>query len=209
VTRQVARVVTLSASYGAGGSVIGPRLAQRLDLPFADRLIPARDPLGEQMSEEEREQSRRGRFLERLAQVSGGLGLPVPDTDHLGGTGVRDSVAASFGALAAGGGAVVLGRAGAAILGGEPGVYHVRLDGPEPRRIARAMALERIDEPTARARCHETDSARTRYWQRLYGLDPADTRHYHLVIDSTVLPSDACVDMIAIAANAYWQYACS
>ena len=33
-------LVTLSATYGAGGSVVGPALAQRLDAPFVDRLIP-------------------------------------------------------------------------------------------------------------------------------------------------------------------------
>src|SRR3954468_23282626 len=34
------RVVTLAALYGAGGSVIGPQLAERLGVPFLDRAIP-------------------------------------------------------------------------------------------------------------------------------------------------------------------------
>lgn len=34
-------VITVSASYGSGGSRIGPRLAQRLSVPFIDRAIPA------------------------------------------------------------------------------------------------------------------------------------------------------------------------
>jgi shikimate kinase len=33
-------LVALSASYGAGGSRVGPELAQRLDVPFVDRAIP-------------------------------------------------------------------------------------------------------------------------------------------------------------------------
>ena len=33
-------VVTLSASYGAGGSQVGPRLADRLGVAFIDRVIP-------------------------------------------------------------------------------------------------------------------------------------------------------------------------
>jgi hypothetical protein len=36
----MAPVVTLSASFGAGGSVIGPRVAEELGLPFLDRAIP-------------------------------------------------------------------------------------------------------------------------------------------------------------------------
>ena len=34
-------LVTVSASYGAGGSQVGPELAKRLDVPFVDRLIHA------------------------------------------------------------------------------------------------------------------------------------------------------------------------
>ena len=33
-------MIALSASYGAGGSVIGPALAARLEVPFLDRAIP-------------------------------------------------------------------------------------------------------------------------------------------------------------------------
>ena len=35
-------VVTLSASYGAGGPEIAPAVAERLGLPFHDRVIPVK-----------------------------------------------------------------------------------------------------------------------------------------------------------------------
>ena len=33
-------LVAISASYGAGGSRVGPALAERLGVPFVDRAIP-------------------------------------------------------------------------------------------------------------------------------------------------------------------------
>src|SRR3954451_12387200 len=33
-------IVTVSASYGAGGALVGPQLAERLGVPFLDRAIP-------------------------------------------------------------------------------------------------------------------------------------------------------------------------
>ena len=33
-------VITLAALFGAGGSVVGPRVAERLGVPFLDRQIP-------------------------------------------------------------------------------------------------------------------------------------------------------------------------
>jgi hypothetical protein len=36
----VTRLIALSAAYGAGGSIIGAALAERLGVPFLDRAIP-------------------------------------------------------------------------------------------------------------------------------------------------------------------------
>jgi cytidylate kinase len=207
---EMVRVVTVSATYGAGGSVIAPRLAQRLGVPFADRLIPARDapasaPGAERVTEEERHQISRSRFLARLAQLTGGLGLPVPHPEDLTDP-VRQRVEQSIHELVAAGGAVILGRAASIVLAGDRRAFHVRLDGPEHRRATRAMMLEDVDEATSRARLEETDRARARYVERLYGQDPADGRLYHLVVDSTSLSTDDCVEVLSTAAEAFWRH---
>jgi cytidylate kinase len=195
---RAARIVTLSSTYGGGGSVIAPLLAEHLGLPFADRLIPARDapapgPGAECVNEEERLQT----------ALTGGLGLPVPSAADLADP-VKVRVEQSIQALVETGGAVILGRAASVVLAGHPRALHVRLDGPKERRIARAIAIERIDQATARARLEETDRARARYLDRLYDRNPADSRLYHLIIDSTVLTAGDCVEIITIAASAFW-----
>jgi cytidylate kinase len=209
-TDPATRVVTISATYGAGGSVVAPRLAQLLGLPFADRLIPPVDatiatPGRERVTEEERRQTSTGRFLARLAHVTGGLGLPVPTAEDMRDP-IRQRVEESIATLVDGGGAVILGRAAAVVLAEQPRTFHVRLDGPYHRRVARAMSIEGTDEETARARLEETDRARSRYVERLYSRDPADPALYHLVMDATVLTSDDCVDLIARAADAFWRH---
>jgi cytidylate kinase len=203
------RVVTVSATYGAGGSLVAPLLAERLGLPFADRLIPADDtappgPGGEWLTDEERAQTSKGRFFARLAAVTGGFGMPVPTAEHVGG-GVREHVESSITGLVATGGAVILGRAAAVVLAGHPRSFHVRLDGPPGRRAARAMQFEGIDEETAKARLEETDRARARYVDRLYGRDATDPHLYHLILDGTVMTSADVVDVIAAAAKAFWK----
>jgi cytidylate kinase len=45
------------------------------------------------------------------------------------------------------------------------------------------------------------DKARTAYVRRLYSVDPADASLYHLVIDSTVMPIEAVVELIFAAAR--------
>ena len=46
----------------------------------------------------------------------------------------------------------------------------------------------------------ETDRAREAYVQQFSGVNARDATLYHLVIDSTALPLDGCVELIALAA---------
>src|SRR5437588_631534 len=65
-----ARVVTISATYGAGGAAVGLLLAERLGLPFADRLIKAHGgspPRGEGVTERLRTtDTTRARYVQRI-----------------------------------------------------------------------------------------------------------------------------------------------
>jgi cytidylate kinase len=63
------------------------------------------------------------------------------------------------------------------------------------------MALEGIDRDTA-ARQRAEDRARRTYVRRAYGVDGDDPSHYHLMIDSTAIDLDTCVDLIVAASRA-------
>jgi cytidylate kinase len=96
-------------------------------------------------------------------------------------------------------GAVILGRAGAVILRDEPGALHVRLDGPPERRVEQAMRLEGLSREDAERLRRDGDRAREAYVRHFYGCDARDPSLYHLVIDSTALPTDVVVDVNAAA----------
>lgn len=205
--------VTISAGYGAGGSVIAPRVAAALGLPLLDRAISSRVAARLRVTVAEAQggavrRSLPDRFIEALAPLAAGVlasnvdaapadpAVPVNDAAVF-----RDQAEAIIrGALAAG--AVILGRAGAAALRAEPGVLRVRLFGPEPARLAQAMRIEDVDEPAARERLPEVDRARAHYVRRLYRCDIDDPALYHLQIDSTALPLDAAVGLIVSAYRA-------
>ena len=69
------------------------------------------------------------------------------------------------------------------------------------------MALDGSDRETAERRMRETDRAREAYVQQFYGVDARDAGLYHLVLDSTALALDACVELIALAAAARAEHA--
>jgi cytidylate kinase len=213
-----APVVTVSATYGTGGSVLAPRLAEELDLPFVDRLITAdmsqdvarRERSGraersqEGLCEGEQETTPAGRFLSYFARAASVGVVMTPDAVLDDDDTLRQRTEDGVRDLAAGAPGVLLGRAGAVLLRSRPRAYHVRLDGPVERRVAWAASHENLGVEAARARQSETDRARTLFVKRLFRADPSDARLYHLVLDPTVLGVDATLQVLAGAARAFF-----
>jgi cytidylate kinase len=203
-------LVTLSASYGAGGSKVGPELAAALGVPFVDRAIPVAVahrlavPLDEALAHDETQGSRLDRLLRDFApavQVYAGGGAMIPTA--LEQHGYREATEQVIREQAARGEGVILGRAGMVILHDDPRVLRVRLDGPVEARLAQAMAGDGIDRKTAKRRMKETDGARDAYIQHFYRRDVHDPTLYHLMLDATAFSISACVELIAMAARAH------
>jgi cytidylate kinase len=204
--------VTISAGYGAGGSVIAPAVAQQLGLPMLDRTISSHvaEQLHVSVPEAESGAVRRSltdRFFATLAPLAegvrtfGGDALLWTAGSHDDAPLFREHAEAVMRpALASG--AVILGRAGATAFRSEAGVLRVRLFGPTVARITQATKIEGIDEDAARRLLPEVDAARAQYVRRLYGTDIDDPKLYHLQLDSTVLPLEACAALIAGAYRA-------
>ena len=205
--------VTISAGYGAGGSIVAPEVARRLGLPVLDRAISSRVAALLQVTVPEAEggEIRRplvDRVLGLFTPLAGGLlcagtdaappeAVPPPDDAAL----FRQQAEAIMNeALAAG--AVILGRAGAAAFRSRPDVLRVRLFGPPEARIAQASRIENVDAPTARQLLPEVDRARAQYVRRLYGVGIDDPDLFDLQLDSTALPLAACADLIVSAYRA-------
>jgi cytidylate kinase len=190
-------VVTISASYGSGGSEVAPALAERLGVRFVDRVVSTET--AHRLAQAENE----GLFWRLVRSISPAGGLTAgsihAERELHDRFSDRDALEAALHEVAAGGDVVILGRAGALALRDHPGALHVRLDGPHEARVFRAMEVQGVDEATARERMAETDRARERFVRDIYGLDPADPGLYALVLDGTAFGTAACVDIIAAA----------
>jgi cytidylate kinase len=199
-------VVTLSASYGAGGSVLGPRVADLLGAPFLDRAIPTEVssrlsvPLDEVLAHDDRAAHGVGAVLASFARiptfVGGGVVSTLADERAF-----KEEAERVIRAHAQEGG-VILGRAAALVLADHPTALHVRLDAPAAARVRQAMRLSPLNEDEARREQRDADRARDAYVKHFSGADPADPRLYHLVLDSTALDLETCATLVATAARA-------
>jgi cytidylate kinase len=200
------RLITVSAAYGTGGSVVAPALADRLGLPFLQRVTTSEGrmaepgPCDEQLSAEEVTPVHR--LLAHFTQAMPAGPTQSPPSTHHQDEHMRGSGEADIHTLVAAGGGVILGRAAAVVLGKDRG-FHVRLVGPAARRVAQGAVVEGISEEQAAERLRAADKARTAYVRRLYRCDPSDPALYHLVIDSTAISLDTVIELILTAARAH------
>jgi cytidylate kinase len=202
------RLVTVSAAYGAGGSVVAPALARRLGVPFLQRAttssggVAELEVYSERLHPEEASSTPVHRLLASFTHaMPAGPTQSPPPAHHLDES-LRTQSEEGIRALAATGAGVILGRGAAIVLGKDTG-FHVRLEGPADRRAAQGAEIEGLTADEARRHLDAADRARTAYVRRLYRTDPADPRHYHLVIDSTALPLSTVTEIILAALSSF------
>ncbi len=203
----ITRVVTISASYGAGGSLIGPAVAERLALPFVDRAIPATVahdlavPVDEALAHDQKLPGTFARAFARIANIPSFGNTPLSaevDSDEL----FREGTEKVLHDIAVGSGGVILGRAAAIVLARHPGALHVRLQGSREGRLTRVTSHRPLTRAEVSRRLDEADRARVAYVKHFYRTDPADPAHYHLVLDTIAIPDATSVELIATAAAA-------
>jgi cytidylate kinase len=198
-------VVTIAARYWAGGSVVGPRVAERLGVLFLDRdidtAVAERTHVSAEVVHTYTEEARAGlgRLLDRLAVVTNpevSTQQPLEEVPRL------QVEVEEFLAEASVSGGVIIGRGANFVLRDVPGVLCVLLVGPREARIRQAMRVHGLNRRSAEHQLDVNDEARLAYVRRHYSRHPEDAMHYHMIIDSTAMALDHVVDLIVRASDA-------
>jgi cytidylate kinase len=186
---------------------VGPALAGRLGVPFLDRAIPfaVAERLDVDVAAAERHDFRVATSrLERVLRgfIGQDVGAPVPVAPELNvDDDFRRATEEVLLTQAATGQGVILGRAGAIVLRDRPEVFKARLDGPPARRAAQAARAGRMELAEAERTVERLDRTHDEYVRRFYGADIHDPGHYDLVLDSTAIDLDTCVELLVTAAR--------
>ena len=199
-------VVTLAHQMGAGGSFVGRRLAMRLGCRYLDReiLLEAarrlkRDPEALECFDE-----RHLTFWERT-RMAYAFGTPeppyAPPPVTLDDMNLFDKEREIMREAASRGPVVIVGRAGFAVLKGEPGLLAVFLHAPMEyriRRIQKIYHLANADE--ARDLILQSDRDRERFIRAAAALPWLDLSQYHLSLDTGRLGTGGAIEIVYQAA---------
>jgi cytidylate kinase len=196
-------VITISSSFGAGGSVVAAQVALSLGWTVVNRAIPAAVadqlsvPLDVAIANDEEVESRFGRALARAAmQFSGEGGSHLPREIFAGDHAFMKVTETVVRQAAEKSDCVIVGRAAAIVLGDRADVLNVRLDGPMKDRVRQGMEALHLTEEAAKQKLQKTDRAREAYVRLFYKCSWSDPKLYHLLIDSTAIPLDVCARIV-------------
>jgi cytidylate kinase len=185
-------VLAISRQLGSGGSFIGQEVARRLGFHYVDRdiLSQAAQTLGVEAADLEPLDERVETFWERLAPlfllgVAGGPAMPsLPP--YPSGPALFEIESSIIQAVAGRENAIIVGRGGAHVLRGHPGLVSVFVHSPEAFRIPRVMqAFGVTDTHAASEMLRRSDSQRANFHKALTNHDWADASMYDLCLNTS------------------------
>jgi len=179
--------ITISRLLGSEGAAIAEKVAQRLDYKLVTK-----------------------KTLEKILEQYGLVHLDnfykAPprlwsrldfDTKHLVSMLNRIMLA-----IAKRGETVILGRGGYAALRNLSGAVHVRVQAPLPVRIRRIVEREKSDDMRLLERMvKDNDKARAMFVNGFYDADFNQAEHFHLVVDTNLVPVETAAEWIIMAAG--------
>lgn len=190
-------IITIGRQYGSGGKEIGQKVADKLGIQCYDsRLIHMAAEQANMDAEKlaHVDEKRANPFLfsvsyENLAAGSDYL-LPMNDTLF----NIQSDIIRK---LAAQESCIFIGRCADTVLQTFPNVYSVFIRAEWESRIQRIVKLRTVGEKEAANICKKMDKQRSLYYNYFTDKKWSDASNYDMVLNSTYLGIDHCVDAIA------------
>jgi cytidylate kinase len=206
------RVVCISRLVGAGGEVVGRRVADTLDYRLVDEEIlqHAAESSGvsvEELADVEHRTKVIDGLLRNLAIAGGAAGLMTPGASAAIDVGpvsdpksLRALIQKSIHETAERGDVVIVSHAASYALTDSIGVLRVLVTASPETRATRVAQEASIDDKKASKVVADSDSHRALYLRRFYGIAEERPTHYDLAVNSDALSIELMSDLIVRAA---------
>jgi len=196
----VIRIITIEREFGAGGTIVAEKLAQRLGWKLWDQALTAEIARLAQVDHAsvERVDERCDSLFYRLMKVymrgSYERSLPVAGLDHFDSDNMVDFIQRVIANAAAEGNCVIVGRGSTYVLRDREDAFHVFIYAPLEDKIRRVKASGKT-ESEAIELVSTIDEERATFIQKYFGKEWPSRQLYHMMINSKV-GDDVVVQMI-------------
>jgi cytidylate kinase len=202
------RAITISRQYGSGGGEIAVRLAKRLGWRLIDHEVieEVARRLGVTVDDAAERDERAEGVVDHILRGFRAAEPAPPSllsfSDPLMAPQAYDYAVALqetlLGVVVAGQ-AVIVGRGAQALFHERRDTLHVRVIAPLEQRILYVSRREALDHEAAMRRIQRKDHDRQRYLWLTHARRVEDASLYDIILNTSVLDFDSCVDLIALA----------
>ena len=200
-------VITINRELGSGGRTIGKMLADRLGVPFYDKvLIQGLEKKYDLTAQEiERLKGQKHNWwadFKRSLKIMPSFAAPqlIPSKNAIPDFLITDDIFQSetqiLKGIAEDESCVIAGRSGFFVLRDHPNHLSILIQAGMEYRIARLMEKRNISREEAQKIIKEVDKARERYVKKYTGTSRYNTRNYELVVTVDGHTEDEIVDLI-------------
>lgn len=193
-------IITIGREYGSGGRQIGQAVAQRLGISYYDKeiitLAAQKSGLYDEFIANNEQRVRSGLMQNLAASASYHNGffaqqyLPLSENIFIAQAQVIRDIAAKESA-------VIVGRCADYILEGRENTINVFIHAPMEARVARIMALHKIDEAAAIKEINRSDKERGNHYFRYTDMKWGKAQNYDICINSTLMGVEKTAEMLA------------
>lgn len=193
-------IITISRELGSGGAYIGHKLAEKLNLFYADHAIIAKtaeklDVLEDDVAlHEEKIKNFWENFWEKTMLhefYNEATGSFRPTNAK-----IFETESEIIRQIADERSSVIIGRGGFHVLRDYPNAVNIYLHGSKDARAKRLMRVRNIDELDAQRQIEVGDRERTQYIKKFTKKDWASVNNFHLSIDTGRIGFDKATDLI-------------
>lgn len=193
-------VITIGRQFGSGGREVGEKLAKQLGIPYFDKELILLAAQKSGMSPEILEEADEKATSNFWYSMSLGIPSHSPHSAYFYEMPVNDKLfllqSEVIENAANNGPCVIVGRCADYVLRDHPNCAHVYVHADDSFRVKRIAALHSLDLPKAEELMRKTDKNRRSYYNYYTDKKWGDARNYHLCIDSSILGTDAAVELI-------------
>lgn len=185
------RVITIEREYGAGGSGIAQKLAERLEWKLWDRDLTseiarmAKCDRGMVARLEERVDPLFYRLMKVFMRGSYERSLPVSGLEHLDADSMVVFMRRVIESAAAAGNCVIVGRGAPYLLRERPDAFHAFIYAPIEEKMKRVRDLGKT-EAEAVDLVQAIDEERATFVKKYFGKEWPNRHLYHLMLNSAV-----------------------
>ena len=196
-------VVTVSRTFGSGGSLVDADLSQRLHWALLDNAFVERVAIGLHTTPAHVQaiEERRPSLAERIADafayssqemLSAPLGAPLPPTEER----ILEVTHRVIDEAVARGPVVLVGRGAQAWLANRVDAVHVLCVAPHDACVARVVERQGVTAAVAAKMIDDTNRDREAFVRRNWRREWRDAANYHLCVNTGLLGIDGAVDVV-------------